>query len=55
MILSEEEKSALEDVVTYLLHNEESNYDEWISMGNDGQHHIYSKAVILDGIVGRYK
>lgn len=52
-MINQEELDALKDVINYILYNEENSFDEWISMGNNGEDHIYSKAVILDGLFGR--
>lgn len=48
LTLSTAQLQALNDILHYVLCNEETHYDEWCSMGNDQTNHVWLKAAMLD-------
>ena len=50
-MISQEEVSALEVVVEYILGNEYISFCEWVDEGGEPSDHIYGKAMMLDDYV----
>jgi len=48
LTLSNAQLQALNDILHYVLCNEDTHYDEWCSMGNDSTNHVWFKAAMLD-------
>jgi len=48
--LTPEQYDAIGDIVSYVLCNEQTHYEEWLEEGEDVEFHIYQKALELQNI-----